>query len=87
MRAGYLCRTMIRLHDTDTGARIGSITEEELQFLIDALEEEGTGDQAYHLDADTIDMLASDGASEGLVDLLRAALGGRDGFEVMWSRE
>jgi hypothetical protein len=31
---------MIQLHDKDTGAPLGSITEAQLQFLIDQLEEE-----------------------------------------------
>ena len=33
---------MIKVHDKDTGTWIGSITEENLQFLISQLEEESS---------------------------------------------
>lgn len=38
---------MIRLSNKDTGADIGEISEEELQILVAALEEENSQDQNY----------------------------------------
>lgn len=38
---------MIELRDTDTGAQVGFITDEQLQFMIDQLEEEAPDDQTY----------------------------------------
>jgi inactivated superfamily I helicase len=78
---------MITLRDKDTGARLGSISEEELKTLVDALEEESSADTDYWIDAPTVDMLEQDGASAALVTLLRSALQGKDGLEVRWSRE
>ena len=52
---------MIRLRDKETGAELGSITEEDLQFLIDNLEEEWEEDQDYYLNRQTLEMLKGSG--------------------------
>jgi hypothetical protein len=54
---------MIRLHDAERGTLIGTITEAQLQFLIDELEEESAEDSDYYVSADTIDMLEEDGGA------------------------
>jgi processive 1,2-diacylglycerol beta-glucosyltransferase len=77
---------MIELHDTERGTRLGTISDEQLQFLVDALEEESLEDKDYYISADTIDMLEEDGADRQLLQLLRGALGGREGMDVRWSR-
>ena len=78
---------MIRLQDAERGTLIGHLTEAQLQFLIDELEEESSTDQDYYIDAPTVDMLEADGADPELIALLRAALAGRDGIEIQWSQE
>jgi hypothetical protein len=77
---------MIRLHDAERNTLIGTITEDQLRFLIDELEEESAEDRDYYLSVDTIDMLEEDGADSQLVSLLRGALAGREGFDLRWSR-
>jgi processive 1,2-diacylglycerol beta-glucosyltransferase len=77
---------MIRLQDAERGTPIGTITEEQLQFLMDELEEESVEDRDYYISGDTIDMLEEDGAESALVSLLRNALAGREGIDVRWSR-
>ncbi len=77
---------MIRLHDADRGTFLGSITEEQLQFLTGELEEESSRDQDYYLTSATVDMLEEDGADPNLVALLRSALAGREGMDIRWSR-
>ena len=77
----------ITLTDAETGGHIGRISEADLQFLMDQLEEESDADQDYYFDRPTIEMLAGAGARAGLVDLLRRALGSRDGAEIRWSRQ
>jgi hypothetical protein len=78
---------MIQLYDAESGGRLGTISEVQLQRLVDSLEEESTADQDYYITADTIDMLESDGADEQLVRLLREALAGREGMDVRWANE
>lgn len=78
---------MITLHDKGTSQAIGTISEEELQFLIDSLEEESTTDTDYYVNKDTIDMLVEDGAPESLLALLRGALGAREDMDIEWRRD
>ncbi len=47
--------TMIRLYDKGSGAELGSITQEQLQFLADQLEEESIEDRDYYINRSTID--------------------------------
>ena len=75
---------MIRLFDTDSGAPVGEITEDQLQFLTDELEEESTEDRDYWINRDTVDMLESHGADAQLVEILRRALGQREEMEIRW---
>ena len=49
---------MIDLFNGDTNAMIGSITENELKTLQDALEEESADDHDYFIDPATVDLLA-----------------------------
>jgi hypothetical protein len=77
---------MIQLHDNDTDARIGTITEDNLRFLIDQLEEESGDDQDYYITEATLGLLEKGGADTALVSLLRKALNGRAEMEVRWSR-
>ena len=77
---------MIDLYNAATNQLIGSITESDLQVLIDALEEESTQDQDYFVDAATIDVIADGKATEHLVGLLRGALGSSEGVDIRWAR-
>jgi processive 1,2-diacylglycerol beta-glucosyltransferase len=75
---------MVQLRDKETGALLGSISDEELQFLVDNLEEEWDGDTDYYLNGTTIEMLNDAGADEGLIELLTKALGDKEGVEIEW---
>lgn len=77
---------MIRLHDAERGTPIGTITEEQLQFLMAELEEESAEDRDYYISADTVDMLEENGADQQLVSLLRSAVASGDGIDIRWSR-
>ena len=77
---------MIDLYNVSTNQLIGSITEADLQVLIDALEEESEEDQDYYIDPATIDVIADGRATTHLVGLLRSALGSSDGVDIRWER-
>lgn len=77
---------MIRLRDKESGSLLGTISEEELQFLIDNLEEEWDGDTDYYLNRTTVEMLKDSGADKPLVDLLESALGDREDVEIVWEK-
>ena len=75
---------MIDLYNQATDERIGSITEADLQVLVDALEEESTKDRDYFIDQDTIAILAQAGASNRLLGLLRDVVGTSEGVDIRW---
>jgi hypothetical protein len=77
---------MIDLYINGTDQLVGSITEAELQVLIDRLEEESETDQDYYIDQPTIDMLGDGTATDHLMQLLRNALGSAEGVEIRWQR-
>jgi len=78
---------VIRLYDNDSGVEIGALTNDQLQFLIDQLEEESTTDQDYYIEQATLDMLENAGIDGNLLEMLRGALGDRDGMEIRWQKE
>jgi len=79
---------MITLRDKETGKSLGEISAAELQILIDAFEEEGRDDQDYYIDASSPDYLeANFEGSANIVAMLKTALAGRDGMDVVWSRD
>jgi hypothetical protein len=77
---------VIDVYDNGTNQLLGSITEAELQVLVDALEEESDKDQDYFIDAPTIDLIADGRATDHLVTLLRTALGSAEGVDIRWER-
>lgn len=71
--------------DTSEREIVGTISEKQLDFLIDNLEEEFEEDEEYFLNADTIDYLKEQGADDELVALLEKALSGsEDGVEICY---
>lgn len=77
---------MVQIFDSETNTLLGTITDSQLRFLSNELEEESATDQDYYLESATVDLLEQDGADAPLVALLRTALAGRDGVEVRWVR-
>lgn len=77
---------MIELRNKETGASLGEITEEQLQFLIDHLEEEFEEDADYYLNRTTLDMLKEKGLDSSLLTRLEDAFGDSEELEIEWSR-
>ncbi len=77
---------MVQLTDKDSGAPIGKITEEQLAFLAEHLEEESSDDDDYYINPATLDMLEEQGGDAALLALLRKTLGDREEMEICWAR-
>ena len=77
---------MIHLLNKKTRAIIAEITEKQLQFLEDQLEEESMEDQDYAITNMTLDYFVELNADPLLVDLLRTALGDQDELIILWRR-
>ena len=78
---------MVNLFDAASGARIGRITEAQLQALVSWMEEESTEDRDYYVSADALDMMEQGGIDPTLVAVLRQALGGRDDMDIRYEVE
>ncbi len=77
---------MIKLFNKDTGNQIGVLSEEQLQYLVDELEEESSQDQDYWLNRTQLELFSENGADPALVQLLDTALGDGDELEIYWVR-
>jgi hypothetical protein len=75
---------MPRLYRIDTDTNIGTITDKQLQFLVDQLEEEHDEDQDYFLDRDTLELLSDNGIDPDLLAMLERALGDDDSMDIAW---
>ncbi len=78
---------MITLFDAESNQPIGQITEEQLTFLMNQLEEESTMDRDYYISQDTLDVLEEAGSNAALLTLLRSALAQREGMDIRYVRE
>jgi hypothetical protein len=78
---------MITVTDVDTGAILGAITEAQLKFLVDQMEEESPTDQDYWINLDEVDSFEANGADAALIAFLRKALGKRDEMTIRWQQE
>ena len=76
---------MIALSRKADNSSLGDISEEELQFLVDNLEEdEGLGDNEYNITRMTLEYLRENGISPHLASLLEGALGGQDEVDIVY---
>lgn len=75
---------MPRILDKESGRVVGTISDNDLQFLVDQFEEESSRDRDYYIDRDTLDMLEAAGAGNALLAVLRDALGARDSADIVW---
>jgi hypothetical protein len=65
-------------------APLGTIDDADLQLLRDQLEEESEEDTDYYITSMTIEFLEENGASPGLIQTLKKAVGESDGVDVVW---
>ena len=77
---------MIQITEAQSGRQLGTITEAQLEFLEEWLEEESAEDQDYYLTSETVDMLEEEGGDAQLIGMLRQALAGREAVEIRWSK-
>ena len=67
---------------------LGTLTEKQLDFLMENLEEEFEEDEEYFLNQDTLDYLKEQGADGSLIAILKKALAGtEDGVDIFYLLE
>ena len=72
------------LIDLEHDQEIGIITEDQVQFLIENLEEGGVEDQDYFIDEETYEFLAENGCEEELLEMLAENLEGKDSIDIRY---
>jgi hypothetical protein len=75
---------MPRLIRIDTGDAIGDISDKQLAFLVEQLEEEHDEDEDYYIDRETLELLSDNGADPELIVLLEKAIGDDDSMDIAW---
>ena len=77
---------MIVLKNKATGTSIGTLTDTQLQYLLDHLEEENDQDQDYLLNRTQLDLFWEQGVDAALLETLEKALGDAEEMEIVWER-
>ena len=77
---------MVQLNYDQSGDLIGTITEEQLKYLVDQLEEEDLEDRNYYIDRTTLEWFEEHAVDAALEAMLRQAMGDRDGMDIRWKR-
>lgn len=75
---------MPKLTRIDTGVDIGEITDKQLAFLVEQLEEEHDEDQDYYIDRDTLELMSDNGADPELLAMLEKAIGQDESMDIAW---
>ncbi|HLF77483.1 MAG TPA: galactosyldiacylglycerol synthase [Dehalococcoidia bacterium] len=65
-------------------SQVGELSEDQLDFLIDNLEEEWSDDRDYFINRELVNALQTRGADPALISLLQAALGDKDEVDILW---
>ncbi len=78
---------MIALYDAASDAKVGRITEKQLEALIGWMEEENSEDREYYLTAEDCELMAEQGIDPSLIEALRGALKGRDDMDLRYAAE
>ena len=64
-------------------SQVGELSEEQLDFLIDNLEEEWPEDRDYFINRPMLEMLKARGADSVLLHMLSEALANRDEVDIL----
>jgi hypothetical protein len=64
--------------------QVGELSEEQLDFVVDNLEEEWPEDRDYYINRPMLEMLKTRGADPTLLRLLTQALGDREEVDILW---
>jgi len=65
-------------------SQVGELSEEQLDFVVDNLEEEWPEDRDYFINRPMLEMLKARGADPTLMRLLTQALGDREEVDILW---
>ncbi len=68
----------------DTDVEIGNVTDAQLKFLVEQLEEDHEEDEDYYIDRDTLELMGDNGGDPELLAMLEKAMGDDDSMDIAW---
>ena len=78
---------MIKIFNKETNEFLGRISESDIAFLGEQLEEESIHDTDYYITKDTVEEFPRKGASPKLMEVLRGGLKNGNAIEIRWERD
>jgi hypothetical protein len=78
---------VIKIYNKETNEFLGRISDGDMEFLADHLEEESIHDTDYYITRETLDQFLQKGASPKLVELLQGGLRNGTAIEIRWERD
>jgi hypothetical protein len=79
--------TVIKVFNKETNEFLGRISEGDMQFLAEHLEEESIHDTDYYITKDTLEQFPAQGASPKLMEVLGGGLRNGTAIEIRWERD
>jgi len=76
----------VELVDADANRPIGRLTEEQFQQLDARLEPDAAYEDSYYVGPSTLELLEDGEVDPAVIEMLRTALGSRNGMQVRWTR-
>ena len=77
---------MLKLYEKNTNKFLGEISDEEVQFLRDNMEEESMTDVDYYINKTIFNLLKEKGMSENLTKIIQQAMGNKDEIEIRYEK-
>jgi hypothetical protein len=78
---------VIKVFNKETNEFLGRISEADLQFLADHLEEESIHDTDYYILRETLEGFGQQGATAKLREVLQGGLRNGSAIEIRWERD
>ncbi|MDB4962124.1 MAG: hypothetical protein JWP01_2123 [Myxococcales bacterium] len=75
---------MPRLIRIDTGDEIGVVSDVQLKFLVEQLEEDHEEDAEHFIDRESLELLSDNGADPELLGILEKGMGDDDEMKIAW---
>ena len=77
---------MFKLYNKATNAYLGEISDEDLRFLKENLEEESLPDEDYYINKDTLYFLKEKGLGESAARMIETAMAQADDIEIRYEK-
>ena len=78
---------MIKIFNKQTNEFLGRISEPDLEFLAEQLEEDSIHDTDYYILRETLEQFPGLGASTKLMEVLQGGLRNGNAIEIRWERD